>query len=106
MRLQSLLVGGLVALRTATAGAATVDEDASRLSERGASPVVTEDNVYDVLESRSVVSDILNQIKNAATCAGCQGVLTLLKGLALLGDRPFVSTLQEICRVSHVRTGD
>lgn len=100
MRFRSLLLGCLATLRVALAG--VTELDAASVSERDVSPVVAEENVYEVLESRSIASEILERIKSAATCAGCNAVFVLLKALAAFGDRVFVSTIQEICKLSNV----
>ncbi|KAG2024040.1 sphingomyelin phosphodiesterase [Coprinopsis cinerea AmutBmut pab1-1] len=50
------------------------------------------------LVQASLVDDIINGIKNGASCAGCHGLLVPLKLLARLGDRPFVGTLSAICK--------
>jgi sphingomyelin phosphodiesterase len=55
-----------------------------------------------VLESRSLASEIWNDIKDAAECSACETVLTLLKGVADLGDTVFVDTVTEICKLSGV----
>ncbi|KAJ3540594.1 hypothetical protein NM208_g4994 [Fusarium decemcellulare] len=43
-------------------------------------------------------SGIWDDITNGAKCQGCQGVVVLLKDLAHLGDRVFVSILQDLCK--------
>ncbi|KAJ2936622.1 hypothetical protein H1R20_g473, partial [Candolleomyces eurysporus] len=46
-----------------------------------------------------LVDDIVNAIKNAATCATCQGLFVPLKVLAALGDGPFTKTFVAVCKV-------
>ncbi|PNY25334.1 Sphingomyelin phosphodiesterase [Tolypocladium capitatum] len=58
------------------------------------------------LEVRSLVDDIWNDLKNSATCAGCQSILGLLKGLTVLGDGAFVSVIQGICKMAKVQDDD
>ncbi|TFK73540.1 sphingomyelin phosphodiesterase [Pluteus cervinus] len=47
--------------------------------------------------SAGLVDDIVNAIKNAATCASCHALLVPLKGLAALGDTPFTASLTAVC---------
>lgn len=49
-----------------------------------------------------LVDDIVNAIKNAATCATCQGLFVPLKVLATLGDGPFTKTFVAVCKVISV----
>ncbi|UNI18800.1 Sphingomyelin phosphodiesterase [Purpureocillium takamizusanense] len=58
------------------------------------------------LQARGLVEDIWNEIKNAATCAGCETVLGLLKVLVAFGDGPFVSAIQDICKLAKVQDDD
>ncbi|KND93980.1 Sphingomyelin phosphodiesterase [Tolypocladium ophioglossoides CBS 100239] len=58
------------------------------------------------LEARGLIDDIWNKLKNSATCAGCEGILVLLKGLTALGDRPFVKVIQGICKLAKVQDDD
>ncbi|KAJ9142785.1 Sphingomyelin phosphodiesterase [Pleurostoma richardsiae] len=61
--------------------------------------VVREDTLVD-LQSRSLASSIWDAIEGAASCTACESVLLLLKGVAALGDKIFVKTIQDICKLS------
>lgn len=52
--------------------------------------------------SATIVNDILNALKNAVDCTSCKALLTVLKGVAYLGDSTFSDALVTICRVSQV----
>jgi hypothetical protein len=52
----------------------------------------------------SVLESLLSALKNAAGCSGCEAALTVLKGVAALGDGFFVSTVSEVCVLSKVST--
>ncbi|KJZ71755.1 hypothetical protein HIM_08840 [Hirsutella minnesotensis 3608] len=52
------------------------------------------------LQARGFVDDLWNKLKTATGCAGCEVVLTLMKGLVLLGDKPLVKVIQGICKLS------
>ncbi|KYK61510.1 acid sphingomyelinase [Drechmeria coniospora] len=58
------------------------------------------------LEARGFVDDIWKKIKNVASCAGCEGVLGLFKGLTWLGDGAFVRVTQTICKLAKVQDAD
>lgn len=58
------------------------------------------------LEARGLAEDIWNQIKNAATCTACQGILVLLKGLAVFGDGAFVDVTTAVCKLANVEDDD
>ncbi|TFK22448.1 sphingomyelin phosphodiesterase [Coprinopsis marcescibilis] len=47
-----------------------------------------------------LVDDIVNGLKNSATCAACHGLLVPLKLLARFGDRPFRKTFVAVCKVA------
>ena len=71
------------------------------LADVASTPVLDELVPRDI-EPRSIWDDIWNDIKSATTCAGCQGVLTVLKGAAALGDSFFVTVVTEVCKLSGV----
>ncbi|KAH8898539.1 sphingomyelin phosphodiesterase [Thozetella sp. PMI_491] len=56
--------------------------------------------------SPSIWDDIWQDIKNAATCTACDGVLTLLKTVAALGDSFFVFVVTEVCKLSGAEDDD
>lgn len=58
------------------------------------------------LVDRDLASDIWNVIEEVTTCAACQSLLVVLKGLALLGDNLFVSTLSGICKLTNLVDDD
>ncbi|KAJ6438415.1 Sphingomyelin phosphodiesterase [Purpureocillium lavendulum] len=96
MRPHSLLP--LLALGRTAQAAAVGDVDAV-VSSRD---VVPANDLY----ARGFIDDLWDEIKNAATCAGCGGVLALLKGLAIFGDGAFVSVIQGICKLAKVQDDD
>ncbi|PQE31651.1 acid sphingomyelinase protein [Rutstroemia sp. NJR-2017a WRK4] len=59
-----------------------------------------------VLSKDDLGSTIWAAIEAATTCAACDAVLLLLKGIAQLGDTAFVTTLTEICNLSGVDDPD
>ncbi|KAJ6784614.1 hypothetical protein PWT90_07389 [Aphanocladium album] len=84
----------LPVLATATAVAASQD---SQLADR--SELMT-------LEQRGIVDDIWNKIKTGTTCAGCQGILLLLKGVAVFGDGAFTGAAKTLCKLAKVQDDD
>lgn len=58
------------------------------------------------LESRDWVEDLWNKFKGDATCAGCESLLLVLKGLASISDQAFIDVLQEICKISGAEDDD
>ncbi|KAL6805627.1 Metallo-dependent phosphatase-like protein [Trichoderma sp. SZMC 28012] len=64
------------------------------------------ENIERAIEARSLADDIWNDIKNAATCTACQGILVLLKGIAVFGDGAFVSVATELCKLAKVEDDD
>ncbi|CCD52921.1 hypothetical protein BofuT4_P138450.1 [Botrytis cinerea T4] len=52
------------------------------------------------------IGDIWEAIESATTCAGCNAILLLLKGVAAFGDTVFVDTLTEICKLAGVEDSD
>ncbi|KAF5314518.1 hypothetical protein D9611_007116 [Ephemerocybe angulata] len=54
----------------------------------------------------SLVDDILDAIKNAATCATCHALFVPLKALAVLGDKPFTKTFVAVCKAAKVVDND
>lgn len=62
----------------------------------GLSAVTT--NSLQALAKRDLLSDILEDIEDAASCAGCEALLVVLKTLAALGNDDFVAVIVEICQ--------
>ncbi|CRG86965.1 sphingomyelin phosphodiesterase [Talaromyces islandicus] len=58
------------------------------------------------LVDRDLASEIWDDIKNAATCAGCQVILAALKGVSDLGTTVLVDTLTEVCKLSGAEDDD
>lgn len=52
--------------------------------------------------SATIVDDILDALKNAVDCTSCKALLTVLKGVAYLGDSTFSDALVTVCQVSQV----
>ncbi|KAL7795355.1 Metallo-dependent phosphatase-like protein [Trichoderma ceciliae] len=52
------------------------------------------------------MDEIWNDIKNAATCTACQGILVLLKGLAAFGDAAFIDVATGLCQLAKVEDDD
>lgn len=51
----------------------------------------------------SLVDDIVDAIVDAVDCPSCHALLVPLKGVALLGDGAFSSTIIAVCKVLNVR---
>ncbi|KAF4511102.1 hypothetical protein G6O67_002932 [Ophiocordyceps sinensis] len=60
----------------------------------------------DHLEARGFVDDIWNGLKSGGGCAVCETVVTLMKGLAILGDGSLVSVVQALCNISNAQEAD
>ncbi|RFU77156.1 sphingomyelin phosphodiesterase [Trichoderma arundinaceum] len=88
----------LLALGSVARGAVSLEN--SNLSPREI------EHIERAIESRSLVDEIWNDIKNAATCTACQGILVLLKGLAAFGDGPFVDVATALCKLANVEDSD
>ncbi|KAK5993465.1 mRNA degradation protein [Cladobotryum mycophilum] len=58
------------------------------------------------LHTRGLADDIWNSIKNGATCTACEGILTLLKGLAAFGDSAVVNVVTGLCKLAKVEDAD
>jgi len=54
--------------------------------------------VWLAVAQAGLVDDIINAVKNGATCAGCHALLVPLAGVALLGDRAFAGIFVEVCK--------
>lgn len=54
--------------------------------------------VWASLANADLVDDIIDAIKNGATCAGCHSLLVPLRGVALLGDNTFSKLFVAICK--------
>ncbi|CAI4210421.1 unnamed protein product [Parascedosporium putredinis] len=67
-------------------------------------PIQLEERYH--ISQRALAEDIWDKFKDGASCIGCESVIVLLKGLALLGDGLFVRTLQEICKLSKAEDDD
>ena len=50
------------------------------------------------IQKRDTVSDVLNDIKNAATCTACQSLLGVLQAVAHLGNDAFVGVITAVCQ--------
>ncbi|KAG9952538.1 acid sphingomyelinase, partial [Aureobasidium melanogenum] len=50
------------------------------------------------IQKRDTVSDILDDIKNAATCTACQSLLGVLQALAHVGNDAFVDVITSVCQ--------
>ncbi|UKZ46180.1 hypothetical protein TrVGV298_000379 [Trichoderma virens] len=83
----------------------SVAQAAISLEDSSLSPREIE-NLERSIEARSLVDDIWNDIKNAATCTACQGILVLLKGVAIFGDDAFVSIATGLCKLAKVEDDD
>nr|UBK24973.1 phospholipase C [Rasamsonia emersonii] len=57
-------------------------------------------------DKRDLAQEIWDDIKNAVDCAGCQVVLTALKGVADLGTTALVDVLTEVCNISGKEDSD
>ncbi|SPO00652.1 related to acid sphingomyelinase [Cephalotrichum gorgonifer] len=53
------------------------------------------------LLGRGLAEDVWDEIKDGLSCAGCETLVVLLKGLALLGDNAFVDVLQSVCKLTN-----
>ncbi|KAL6886765.1 Metallo-dependent phosphatase-like protein [Trichoderma evansii] len=58
------------------------------------------------LEKRSLLSDILADIKNLAECSSCEALLDVLKVLAHLGNKDFVDVIVKVCQTLEVEDDD
>nr|UBK24972.1 phospholipase C [Mariannaea pinicola] len=58
------------------------------------------------LESRDWVEDLWDKFESDATCAGCESLVLVLKGLAAISDQAFIDVLQEICKISGAEDDD
>ncbi|KAL7945442.1 Metallo-dependent phosphatase-like protein [Trichoderma barbatum] len=83
----------------------SVAQAAVTFEESGLSPRQLE-NIERAIESRSLASDIWDEIKNAATCSACQAILVLLKGIAIFGDGAFVGVATDLCKLANVEDDD
>jgi sphingomyelin phosphodiesterase len=61
----------------------------------GFSKVTT--NSLQALAKRDLLSDILDDIEDAASCAACEALLVVLKTVAALGNDAFVDVIVEVC---------
>ncbi|KAL0959865.1 hypothetical protein HGRIS_011538 [Hohenbuehelia grisea] len=53
-----------------------------------------------------LVDDIVTALTQATSCGGCKALLVPLKGLAYLGDGPFVSTFTAVCKTLKLTDDD
>ncbi|THV83002.1 sphingomyelin phosphodiesterase [Aureobasidium pullulans] len=58
------------------------------------------------VQKRDTVSDVLNDIKNAATCTACQSLLGVLQAVAHLGNDAFVGVITAVCQSLGVEDAD
>ncbi|THZ64346.1 sphingomyelin phosphodiesterase [Aureobasidium pullulans] len=58
------------------------------------------------IQKRDTVSDVLNDIKNAATCTACQSLLGVLQAVAHLGNDAFVGVITAVCQSLGVEDAD
>ncbi|KAJ3531745.1 hypothetical protein NM208_g8745 [Fusarium decemcellulare] len=63
-------------------------------------------DIQKTLQSDSWADRIWEQSRGATSCSGCQSLLLTFKGLAALGDRAFVDTVKDICKLSKVEDAD
>ncbi|KAJ2971329.1 hypothetical protein NQ176_g7747 [Zarea fungicola] len=54
----------------------------------------------------SLAADIWSLLQEGATCVACQGILSLLRGIADVGDEPFVDAVQVLCVLSGTQDPD
>ena len=58
------------------------------------------------IAERDVVADlamtILKELMTLSSCSGCEGVIGILKGVAVLGDPIFADVITSICHISKV----
>lgn len=52
----------------------------------------------------ALVDDIVNALRNAASCGGCHALLAPLKLLAITGDSPFTKTITAVCKTLKVKS--
>ncbi|KAL7937255.1 Metallo-dependent phosphatase-like protein [Trichoderma chlorosporum] len=64
------------------------------------------ENFERAIVARDLADDIWNDIKNAATCTACQGILLLLQGVAAFGNGAFVDLGTELCELAGVEDDD
>ncbi|KAM0452211.1 hypothetical protein ACHAPV_008764 [Trichoderma viride] len=88
----------LLALGSVARGAVSLED--SSLSPRDI------EDFKRAIEARSLVDDIWNDIKNAATCSACQGILILLMGVAEFGNSAFVNIATGLCELAKVEDTD
>jgi len=50
----------------------------------------------------SIVDDIITAIEQAVDCASCHTLVVLLKGVSILGDNTFSSSLIAVCKALGV----
>lgn len=53
-----------------------------------------------------LVDDIVNALRNAATCGGCHALLVPLKLLAITGDSPFTKSITAVCKTLKAADAD
>lgn len=51
-----------------------------------------------------LVEDIVNGLRNAASCGGCHALLAPLKLLAITGDSPFTKPITAVCKTLKVKS--
>ncbi|OAA43425.1 Sphingomyelin phosphodiesterase [Beauveria brongniartii RCEF 3172] len=94
-------VGHVVSLLGATAPIITAAQGDSHLASRADITALTHS-----LNQPGLADDLWEKMKGLATCAGCQGILGLLKGIAFFGEGAFVNTAKIICKLSKVEDPD
>ncbi|KAK6532145.1 hypothetical protein TWF694_003305 [Orbilia ellipsospora] len=100
-----LLAASLLA-STATAAKINKPSDAAPITPRKAFP----DPDWEELDKRGLIDDavqnIIHKIETAVTCAGCEALTTVLKGVAYLGDTIFVKVVTAVCSGLKVEDSD
>ncbi|KAM3485627.1 hypothetical protein MY8738_001157 [Beauveria namnaoensis] len=95
-------VGHLVSLLGATAPIIMAAQGDHHLAPRAAEVTALTQS----LNQPGLAGDIWDTIKGVASCAACQGILGLLKGIAFFGEGAFINTAKIICKVSKVEDPD
>ncbi|KAI8657644.1 Sphingomyelin phosphodiesterase [Fusarium keratoplasticum] len=81
-------------------GGRVLGSDGSANSPRGVT------DAQKTLNGNDWADRIWEQRRGVSSCSGCQGLLLTFKGLAALGDRAFVDTVKDICKLSKVEDAD